>query len=75
MESKILEVLDKYENIPADYSFVKDVLSILRKEYHAEEYLKKILPYSYFNQAEKNSNWDGFYDDKNKNSFKNVKFS
>ena len=69
MESKILEVLDKYENIPADYSFVKDVLSILRKEYHAEEYLKKIIPYSYFNQAEKNSNWDGFYDDKNKAIF------
>jgi len=62
MEKQILEILEKYEDVPADFKFVKDILLILRNHYHAEEYLKKILVYRYISLSNKKRKFGGLYD-------------
>ena len=47
MEEEILNILKYYEDngLEADYTFVKEILKILRKHCHAEDFLKSLVVY------------------------------
>ena len=42
INKQILDILNRYDNKPVDFEFVKEVLMILRKRYHCEDTLKKM---------------------------------
>lgn len=71
MEKQILNILYKYKNKPADQNFVKDILTILRKQYHCEEYLKRIVVYR-FGSDIKERKFSGCYSPKHKSIYIDV---
>ena len=60
INKQLLEILNRYDNKPVDFEFVKEVLMILRKHYHCEATLKKMLAYKRCSSDSRNS-WSGVY--------------
>ena len=72
MEKQILNILYKYENKPADFNFVKEILIILRKHYHCEEQLKKVLVYKYNKSNKEERKFAGLYDTRDKKIYIDI---
>ncbi len=72
MIKEILSILDEYENKPADFEFVRDILFILRKYYHCEDYLKKVLVYRYNTKNKEEKYFDGLYNSHNKSIYIDI---
>ena len=70
INKQFLDILNKYDNKPVDFEFVKEVLIILRKHYHCEETLKKAMVYKCFSSNP--SCWSGFYSRLNYGIYINI---